>query len=130
MAFLKPDGSSFTVYAEQVFGLGQSGIVVRRGEHALKIAKIRDPLSMPQDKREDEDYISHVTERSCKMRDVSMKCWERHSGIGKSVDLLPDRHSASLLQRWRSVPVYFSKRRIELVEKKRLILYLIETVAH
>lgn len=51
-----------------------------------------------------------------------MKGWERHSGIAEFVDLLPDRHSASLLQRRRSVPVHSSERRIGLAEEKGLDL--------
>ena len=60
MAFVKPDGSVFTVRTEGVLGIGQSGIILRRGEHALKIAKVRDTSNLAQEKREDQDYMSDI----------------------------------------------------------------------
>lgn len=46
MAFLKPDGSSFTIFTEQFLGCGTTGIVLRYGSHALKIPKLRDTTMM------------------------------------------------------------------------------------
>ena len=59
MAFLKPDESSVTVSTEDVIGLGQSGNVLRRGKHALKIANIRDISHLVhQQRREDQNYLN------------------------------------------------------------------------
>ena len=130
MAFLKPDGSSFTVHTEKVLGLGQSGIVVRRGEHALKIAKIRDTLSLPRDKREDEDYMSHVAQEILQNEKRVYERVGNYSGIAECVELLPDGillvfYSGGDLYRYIS-----RNEELDWWRKRDWILSLIDTVAH
>lgn len=79
MTFPEPDGSSFTVYTEQELGLGQSGIVIRRGEYTLKFAKIRDTLCMPPEQHDVEEYMSHIVK---KILQNEKRVYE---GVGKEI---------------------------------------------
>ena len=130
MAFLRPDGSSFTVFTEKVLGLGQSGIVVRRGEHALKIAKIRDTLSMPRDERENEDCMRHVAQEILQNEKRVYERIGNYSGIAECVELLPDG-ILLVFYGGGDLHEYISrKEELDWWRKKDWILSLIETVAH
>ncbi|KAM0799386.1 kinase-like domain-containing protein, partial [Usnea florida] len=61
------------------------------GTHALKIAKIRDTLSMPREQRLVEEYMSHVTKEVLQNEKRVYKGPKKnHPGIAQYVELLPD----------------------------------------
>ena len=49
MSFLKPDGIPFHFYTETFLGTGTNSIVLLDGSYALKIPKVRDLTSMPEE---------------------------------------------------------------------------------
>ena len=131
MAFLRPDGSSFTVRTEDLIGLGQSGIVLRRGEHALKIPKARDPSHLVQEEQREHEYC--LNEIACDILQNEIEVYKRvgrHRGIAECVEITQD---GILLVYYRRGDAHqYISRNVELNwwKKRDWILSIIETVTH
>lgn len=130
MAFVKPDGSVFTVRTEGVLGIGQSGIILRRGEHALKIAKVRDTSNLAQEKREDQDYMSDIAREILQNEKDVYQRVGKYSGIAEYVELLQDG-ILLVFYRGGNVDQYISRNReLNWWNKKKWIMSIIKTVAY
>ena len=131
MAFLKPDRSSFTVLTEDVIGLGQSGIVLGRGRHALKIAKIRDTTHLvPQEKREDQIYLNEVAREILQNEGEVYQRVGRHPGIAECIEITPDGISLVRYPGGNAHQYVLQNVELNWWKKRDWILSIIETVAH
>ncbi|MCJ1256875.1 hypothetical protein MMC24_004700 [Lignoscripta atroalba] len=59
---LKPDKTRFPSTSKDILGLGRTGVILRHGRHALKIARVEDIADLPHDER---DYIEALNEMNC-----------------------------------------------------------------
>ena len=131
MAFLKPDGSSFTLRTEQVLGFGQSGIVIRRGEYALKIAKVRDTSSMPREQRDIEEYMSYCAKDILQNeKRVYERVGKNHPGIAQCVELFPDGILLIFYSGGDLFQYISRSAELEWPRKRDWILSVIETVTY
>lgn len=60
MAFLAPDGTPVDFSKNAYLGSGTMGLVIQRGEHALKIPKIRDVSKFSSEHRASSEYVNQV----------------------------------------------------------------------
>jgi len=60
MAFLAPNGMPVDFSADPYLGSGTNGLVLQRGEHALKIPKIIDTSQFSDADRASSDYVNQV----------------------------------------------------------------------
>ena len=130
MAFVKPDGSIFTLRTEDVVGIGQSGIILRRGQHALKIAKVRDTSNLTQEKREDQDCMSDIAREILQNEKDVYQRVGKYPGIAEYVELLQDGillvfYSGGNMDRYIS-----RNRELDWWNKKKWIMSIIKTVAY
>ena len=90
MAFLRCDASAFALHSEHVLGLGRRGIVLRRGDYALKIAKVRDASGLSDEQREQQEYLNHISPKILQNeKDIYYRIG-RHWTIADCVDISRD----------------------------------------
>ena len=130
MAFVKPDGSIFTVRTEDVLGIGQSGIILRRGEYALKIAKVRDTSGLTQEKRDDQEGLSDIAREILQNEKDVYQRLGRYPGIAECVELLQDG-ILLVFYSGGNVDHYISRNtELDWWNKKNWIMSIIKTVAY
>ena len=128
--YTRPDGSSFTVFSDDVIGLGQSGIVLRRGEHALKIPKARDVSNMAEERQDEQQYLSEIARE---VLDNEIKVYQRigkHSGVAECVELSRDGIWLIFYEGGNLDSYIGQNEEPEWCDKRQWILSAIETVAH
>ena len=130
MAFVKPDGSTFSVLTEDVVGIGQSGIVLRRGGYALKIAKVRNTSDLTNEKYEDQEYMNDVAREILENENAVYQRIGKHPGIA---DCIAQSQDGILLVLYTggNLDRYISRNNEpNWWRKKNWILSIIETVSY
>ena len=95
MAFLKPDGTPFDYDAEDFVSSGLNGIILRRGQHVLKIPKIRNSFKFTQEERE---ILEHSNRANRDSLDREKKVYWRVEGCKGLVDHIKILQDGILLQ--------------------------------
>lgn len=84
---LKPDKTKFPSSSKDILGFGKTGVVLRYGEHALKIARVEDVASLPDDQR---DWVQASNEMNCDALCNEIEIYRQlgsHQGIVQIFDL-------------------------------------------
>ena len=58
--FVKPDKGRVKSSSRDVLGLGKTGLVLRYGENALKIARVEDTVDLPEDERDMYEVLNEM----------------------------------------------------------------------
>ena len=130
MTFLKPDGSSFTVCSEDVLGLGQSGIVLRKGDYALKIAKVRDTTTLAEEKREDQEYINDIAREILENEYNVYQRVGKHRGVAECIERSREGILMVFYEGGNLDDYILRTKEPSWGEKRDWILSIIETVAY
>jgi len=86
-AFLKPDGTRLQINMEDFLGSGTNAIVFRDGPHALKIPKAYDPESLPEEERDDQEYINDGNIQMLELEKAVYRRVGYWEGIAECIDV-------------------------------------------
>jgi len=130
MTFLAPDGTLIDFSIDPYLGSGTTGLILQRGEHALKIPKIIDTSKFSDKNRASSEYVNQVN-REILEREKSVYHRLGHSeGIIKVISIseegiLFDCHRNGDIATYMRDNVELSIR-----DKTRWIVSIIKTVCH
>ncbi|MCJ1380764.1 hypothetical protein MMC17_003873 [Xylographa soralifera] len=130
MSFLKPDGTPFHFYTQTFLGTGTNSIVLLDGCHALKIPKILDLTSMPEEDREDQEYINDGNRAMLDVEKAVYLRIGRYDGIAECINISADGIRLALYQRGDLETYVKSEAEADRSRKTGWILSLIQTILH
>ena len=130
MSFLKPDRTCFHFYSETFLGTGTNSIVLRRGSHALKIPKVRDTTTMPEEYREDEEYINEVNREMLESEKAVYLRVGRCDGIAECINISKDGILLALYERGDLESYIEGETEVDPSRKAGWILSIIKTILH
>jgi hypothetical protein len=82
-SFLRPDGSSL---GPGFIGMGRTAIVLREGETALKIPKLRNLASVPTSQHEETSFCNKMNREKLRNELEVLQRLESHTGIIKWIN--------------------------------------------
>ncbi|KAL8859228.1 MAG: hypothetical protein Q9178_004166 [Gyalolechia marmorata] len=130
MSFVKPDGTRFHFYTETFLGTGTNSIVLLDRSHALKIPKVRDLTSMPEEYREDEEYINQVNREILESEKAIYLRVGHCKGIAECINISQDGIRLALYKRGDLETYIESEAEVDQSRKAGWILSLTETMLH
>ncbi|KAL8967441.1 MAG: hypothetical protein Q9197_005428 [Variospora fuerteventurae] len=130
MSFLKPDGTSFHFYSETFLGTGTNSIVLRRGPNALKIPKVPDTTDMPEEYREDQEYVSEGNRQMLEAEKAVYLRVGPCDGIAECINISKDGILLALYERGDLESYVESEVEVDQTRKARWILSIIKTILH
>ena len=79
--FLKPDNTKIPSTSKDILGLGRTGVVLRYGEHALKIARVEDVTGLHDTERDMTEALNELNSDSLHNEIAIYKRLGSHEGI-------------------------------------------------
>ena len=127
---IKPDGSRLRYQMKDVLGMGTDSIVLRRGEHALKVPRMENVDNLSAEEREYAEYNNNL---SCQMLEVERIVYQRigrFDGVADCINISEEGILLAVYER-RDLKAFMSKNPdIGLVRKVEWIRTLIQTFRH
>ncbi len=130
MSFLKPNGTSFHFYTETFLGTGTNSIVLLDGSHAIKIPKVRDLTSMPEEHRENQEYVNDVNRGMLESEKAVYLRVGRCDGIAECINISEDGIRLALYKRGDLEAYIESEAAVDRSRKAGWILSIIKTILH
>ncbi|KAF1981332.1 hypothetical protein K402DRAFT_398609 [Aulographum hederae CBS 113979] len=130
MAHLASDGTSLTYCMEEYLGSGTTGLVIQRGEHALKVAKLTDTSKFSAQGRGDSEYVNQVNRVLLEREKYVYHRLGHAEGIVKVIDISEQGILLECLKKGDIAAYMDNNAELSIPEKTKWIMTIIKAICH